>query len=106
MSQEIFIWSSYGDVDVYSLNTIEDYQKLYKKIKEILIECYYIEPIDKRRNLNVDGLTKVVNDADIHTNKFPNSKISFRQAINEILGNLERDDIFGYGTEFSKLKKL
>lgn len=91
----IFIWVAYGEVDVYSLDTIKDYKSLLNEI--ISIVTYW------------DGFEQLIGKInDIIESQDDENIRAYIISINSLLNSIDvgSHESFEYGTEFSKLKKF
>ena len=105
--QDIFIWENYGNINVYHLNTYDDYLKVYNSIKGVLVDHGYVPKLDDgRRNLRLNRLHKMIKDIDNHLNKFPNNIRSIFSSLKVLLMEIEPCDPFGRNTELSKISSL
>ena len=97
MSEKIFIWVSWGDIDVYPANTDEDLKNLYYTIFDCMLG--YLD----------DSITEKVKNY-IEVMEFPESKTHARyiNAIEHLLKKfgVGSHEAFENGTGFDKMRKL
>lgn len=89
--RDIFIWVSWGGIDVYSIDTSEKLKNLYDTITHIMSDF-----------LDEDIITKT--DAFVEKNQY--SKAVYIKAIEYLLDQIDigSHESFEHGTGFGKLK--
>lgn len=87
---DIFIWASYGDVEVYAAESVADLTSILDNIISVVTDW---------------GVDEDIKTVDTFVQKDPHNPARLRKAINHLLNiiNIGSHESFEHGTGFSKL---